>query len=370
MAFTRFSRVVVLCLALTVAHLIPCGHADCEPDVPGSCPRIIAGNPTGYDPDNYYDGNLYAAGSVFADRAVFAKGSIYSDDDVTAPDDVYALEDVIAFRDVEAFGTVRGRNIITAGFVFVERGVTASENVVAFKDVIAIENVFATRNLTAGDALFADRIILGDADTRYPGWRYEVRAGDIFTNGVVTAREFRANSGLTAGVCRCGDETFSRRVIAGEAVEVQSSDLPTADSQTAEWGEGQRSAAYVDAFRQLPVHSYQDARLGLVADEVRRLLPSAVRTFAKHEIDGERRRSEATEAPEEAEGEDNEADEQMTIDLTQLVFTQMAVIQDLIDEKEQMGERIEGLTKTIEAIVGRIARLEDGSGGDGPTGPH
>mmetsp|Transcript_45065 Transcript_45065/g.111934 ORF Transcript_45065/g.111934 Transcript_45065/m.111934 type:complete len:189 (+) Transcript_45065:470-1036(+) len=130
--------------------------------------------------------------------------------------------------------------------------------------------------------------------------------------------------------CWCNGLDVRRRVSAG-ALEVHSLDSEQPSASIAEWDDHNRSAAYA-AFRQLNVRTDGDT-LGLVAAEVQELFPRAVSSLEAGAL-----------------GAETEAGEIATIDLTQLVYTQMGVIQDLM--------------KTMESVLGRVGRLEGGPSGE------
>ena len=207
-----------------------------------------------------------------------------------------------------------------------------------------------------------------------------MRAGspsdEPINNGDIGAAEdLQADDDLiVGGQCYCPFQVRSRRAVAG-AFEIHSDDSDHPPTPMAEWGDRNRSVAY-EAFRQLRVRTGGDARLGLAAKEVQRVFPMAVRTLLPDDDDDDDAGSE------EKENKDGE----LTIDLTQLVYTQMAVIQDLITEKDDLRQTTGGLTKRIdqlakankglmkanEAVMGRMARLEQGSSkseSGEPSGP-
>ena len=87
-----------------------------------------------------------------------------------------------------------------------------------------------------------------------------------------------------------------------------------------------------------------------------KVFPSAVKTFTPH--DGrhdDEHKDKKTEGP---------ADTEMTIDLTQLIYTQLAVTQDVIKANEGQAKTIRELRKANDALRGRVARLEESRGTD------
>jgi len=172
---------------------------------------------------------------------------------------------------------------------------------------------------------------------------------------------------LAGGRVRARDGVFGQngvflgRSVAGAFEVLDSDGSKQRPASMAEWADNNRSVAY-EAFRQLRVRTDGDTRLSLAAGEVKKIFPSAVKTFA---------------VPVHDDGADDEQEaEEMTIDLTQLLYTQFAVTQDIINEKEATAKTNEGMAKTIadmndtieelkkanEAILGRIARLEQSAG--------
>ncbi|CEM00796.1 unnamed protein product [Vitrella brassicaformis CCMP3155] len=287
----RLSLLVAVCLAV---YTLPGAHAECEPDIVGNCTRLVAGDPQSR---RVLDGEVVAAADVRTDQNVRAFL------DVEAEGDVRAFRDVVAIRNMSTRGEVKA-NSITVGRRDPNVGDTGGDgNIVAAgsltvsgRSISAIgANTFVRQLRTAG-ATFGG---IGD-----------VNAGDdVFV----------------------GDSLFVRGRAISRAFELSDTDNQP-PSSFAEWGGRNRSSAY-EAFRQLPVHSDPHNRLTLAAQDVSRLFPSAVETF------------EDDDQPEE--GGKGRPTKHTTIDLTQLIFTQMSVIQDL---------------------QARIARLENGAGRQ-PTHP-
>ncbi|CEM27653.1 unnamed protein product [Vitrella brassicaformis CCMP3155] len=176
-----------------------------------------------------------------------------------------------------------------------------------------------------------------------------VQGGALIDDGVTTTELVALRE------CHCGDETVSRRVVAG-AFEVRGSDRladgEQVPSSMAEWSNTDRSAAY-QAFRQLRVLSDGDARLGLAAAQVQKVFPSAVKTFVSRASDEQGGDAQKGEGPAG----------QLTIDMTQLLYTQMAVTQDLIDdyidEKERLNKTNKGMAKNIDSLTGTMADVND-----------
>ncbi|CEM39779.1 unnamed protein product [Vitrella brassicaformis CCMP3155] len=349
MVFSRLAFVAVVFLAIPAP---PCA-ADCDADEfedDDGCERIIAGNP-----ELFQDGT----GDVTAERYVKANTAVLSDGTVVASDNVRSSRNIIAQGTIEAGNPSEFTE--NDGDVKAETDVEADRSVRAGIDVIAEDDVIARNNVIAGSGSDFDGEVIGDSiRTGQPSER-EVRRGDIGATADLQADD----------TCYC-PQAVTRRAFA-HSFEVRGNDSDRPSTPMAEWGDRNRSMAY-EAFRQLRVRTGGDARLGLAAKEVQRLFPMAVRTLLPDDDGDDDAESEA-----EKNGE-------MTIDLTQLLYTQMAVIQDLITEKEDLRKTTGGLTKRLdqlakankglmkanEAMMGRMARLEQGSSkseSNEPSGP-
>ncbi|CEL92417.1 unnamed protein product [Vitrella brassicaformis CCMP3155] len=305
-------------------------------------------------PDGTEVTNQLGSGDIFAEDLIWAGGNVKARRDVIAGNEVTAkkvraYDSLTAHKDMSVWGDLR----VYGGVGPTPAALEVHGYTLQAQDIKAVRIVAGS--VPTGMALEYGDIIASK----------DLASGkDVHSHRDVTARrELRAPK-LEADECSCASLVDTRRAIAG-AFEVRSSDQPS--SSLAEWADSDRSAAY-DAFKQLRVRTDRDARLGLASADVQRLLPSAVKTFVPHVHQAADEEDDDSEAA--AAGGQAEAAQEMTIDLTQLLYTQMAVIQDLINEKEALTKNDDAMAKTIGSLMGRIARLEQGSGGDGLLGSN
>ncbi|CEM30141.1 unnamed protein product [Vitrella brassicaformis CCMP3155] len=268
------------------------------------CAEIVAGNPTRWRIDS---------------------GDIAADDDLLADDDVAAGGNVIAGGYVRADGNVKaGGNVTVGNFAFDDRVPVLPFSLWRNSDIEG--SIMAAGNVYVGSP--NEEVITSPFGTERPAWY--APGGNVLARGSVIAQ-----TDLGAKQCACGG-VVTRRAVA-DAFEVPSDSRNQPPTSMAEWGDRNRSAAY-EAFRQLRVRFDGDAQLALAPAEVHKVFPSAVKTFTPHNKD------EKPEGPAAAE---------MTIDLTQLVYTQLAVMQGLIKANDE-------LRKANDALRGRVTRLEKG----------
>ncbi|CEM02029.1 unnamed protein product [Vitrella brassicaformis CCMP3155] len=291
------------------------------------------------------------AGDTFARP----EGDVVAADDLIARDDLVADDDVVAKDDLRVFGDevralnaeVRARSV-TVGYPDItlfwsalgEDGEVVAESVVSaprirsYNDPLRAQSPALFRErlsvMDGGDISAGNSITVGrpDPDLRPGITRGE---GNIVAQNTVLAQDISA-LGTISGEdgCSCGGLT-----IPGD-VELSATDNQPPAS-FAEWGGRNRSSAY-EAFRQLPVHTNPHNRLTLAAQDVSRLFPSAVGAY------------EDNHQPKK--GGKGRPTKRTTIDLTQLIFTQMSVIQDL-----------QARASVIPDLQARIARLENALGG-------
>ncbi|CEM04160.1 unnamed protein product [Vitrella brassicaformis CCMP3155] len=394
MAFPRLALLVGVCLAFTVHR----GQSVCDPEKPeddGGCKKIVAGNP-----DTFVgDGDIVAEGNVIADRMVTAKAGMWAAGDIVGGRDIKAFGDVEAIGDVKAFDSLIAGDPDQAadhGDVVAERNIVAGFNIEAKGAHVMSEGNVIARAEVAGPVVRAfERVIGGRVQAGDPQ-EYVVNEGDVVAKrdvqsdddvqaaDDVTARDELRAPTLDAHRCECGSRVITSRAVAG-AFEIHSADSEQLPTSMAEWSDSDRSAAY-EAFRQLRVRADGDARLGLAAAEVQHIFPSAVKTFVPHvrqADDDEQEEGGNGEGATDAAAAEAPAEE-MTIDLTQLLYTQMGVTQDIIKANEDQSETIEDLKrakadlmaaneamnetigelmKANDAILERISRLEQGSSG-------
>ncbi|CEM01693.1 unnamed protein product [Vitrella brassicaformis CCMP3155] len=152
---------------------------------------------------------------------------------------------------------------------------------------------------------------------------HSIKSGDICArDDLMAADNCLVENGLYAGHvfaekrCTCGDTTHSRSMVAG-TYHIETSESADMSAQDA----GQRSAA-IELIKRLEIKSAGRV-LGLSAADVKQVAPNMVSSI------------EVASGEAESEGE---PDERPAVDMTQLLYTQLSVIQELIKKVEALEE--------------------------------